>query len=510
MVNKRLVFHFYANEGWDDNIANICHFNCLKYFAHVFNEAIIVISYKDLSDDAIISVKKRFIDAMDDCKSVTFKVANNTSYYEAETFNEEIIKKLNILDGLVFFGHNKGISNVLDDDKSKTAILSWICGLYFWGLNFVDEMECELCTKLASIFYGPYLMWADYISNANHMWYAGTFYWVNVGRLNRQVKNKPVISDREYAEWFPGEVAGAYGLKSHGNKILNNSDLYRNWMYFAKSAALNEVEYEQFLSFKEMAMGFFKEYKYTVLTYNFGNYEIMREIQGKQDDVEYIYVTDDKTLTSNTWTIVYDEELEGLDIYEKVLRVRENMFKYCSTTTCIRIDASIWLIGSLDKFVDDFLMSNSDIGIMVHPERDNVFDEYDKWIELRGCDPKEKENVIAGLKENGCNLEMKGLYELGFMICFKSPYTQWFFWKYSTIIRDIISKYGKVRVDQVVFSAVFNTFSSLYPFPMSHACIQSDVLLSMEHNSPYTCVVHNIPETGCVKGVEKKLYKINA
>lgn len=508
-ITKRLVYHFYAGRGCLDNVANICHFRCLKYYSEVFDEAIIVIVCDDNLVEDANEIKKKFIDILN-TPNITFKIRQNNPYYEAGTFYDEIVDNPTPYGGLTFFGHNKGVSNVFDEDKSKTAILSWICALYYYGLNFTDEVEKELCSKPSSIFYGPYLMQDSYIANKYHLWYAGTFYWVNSERLKRN-RTIPVMCDREYAEWLPGEIGGIGTATSHGLIYLPDSDLYRNWKYYARNCADSEKEYEDYLWFKDRCTeGLVDEKRYTVLTYNFGGYEIMRELGAKLPDVEYIYVTDDPTLTSETWEVVYDESLDGLDVFEKVMRVRENPFKYCSTSLCIRIDASIEVLGSLDKLVDDFYMANKDIGVMVHPERDNAFDEYDKWISFRGCDPSEKEEVIESLKENGCDLSVKGLYETGFMIYMKSPYVKRFLGKYSKLIRNVVDNCGKIRVDQVVFSAALNTYRGVYVWPMSHDCIQSQYLQSMEHNSCFTCVVTNIPETGYLMGEEKKLYNLNA
>ena len=508
-VTRRLVFHFYANKGWQGNIANICHFNCLKHFSNVFDEATIVVCDGGAGEESISEAKHLFVDIFDSIP-VTVKTAQNTHYFEAETFYNEIVSKAGKLDGITFFAHNKGVSNVNDKDKSKTAILSWICGLYYYGLNFADEAEKELTADKRTTFYGPYLMTASYIKNKSNLWYAGTFYWVNAGRLLRNSDELPCIYDREYAERMPGDVLDREFLKTHNNRILIDSDLYRNWIYFAKLSSTSDDEYRGFLAFRDEMMGFFKdEPKYTVLTCNFGKYEIMREIRNKQDDVEYIYVTDDEDLTSDTWKIIYDHDLDGLTPIQKVQKVRENPFKYCSTTTCVRIDASIEVIGSLDNIVNDFHEANSDIGIMVHPERDNIFDEYDKWEEFRGLDTDEKGFVSKKLSELGCDTSVKGLYETGFMIYVNNEYVRNLLSMYSFVMGEINSEFGTVRVDQAVFSAVFNAFGNVYVFPMSHKCIQSNVLQSMEHNSCFTCIVKNIPDEGYVNGTMKKLYTIN-
>lgn len=505
-MNKRLVFHFYANNGWRDNIANICHFNCLNYFSHLFTDSVIVIVNDGLSSEELLEVKKKFIDVIKS-ETVIIKIAENTPFYEAATFYNEVIRN-DKYNGLIFFGHNKGVTNVLNSEYSKTSILSWICGLYYYGLNFANEAETELYSKPLGTFYGPFLMKDNYIGNKNHMWYAGTFYWVNQRRLLKNFDEIPSVFDREYAEWLPGELGNDDYLKSHGNVILDDSDLYHIWQYAARKSAKSEEEYSDFVEFKNKMTNFFKEYKYSVLTCNFGNYEIMREVTGKQDDAEYIYITDVPDLESKTWKIVYDSELDGLEPFQKVQKVRENPFKYCSTSICVRIDASIEVIGSLDKLVDDFLMTNSDIGIMVHPERNNIFDEYDKWEEFRGIDGTEKENIIPLLQQEGCDLSIKGLYETGFMLYVNSIYTKRFLQKYSEIIGKITGEIGRVRVDQAVFSAVMNKYGYLNVFKMSHQCIQSNSLQSMEHNSCFTCVVHNIPDTGYFKDNLIPLYQI--
>ena len=506
-MNKRLIFHFYANNGWRDNIANRCHFNCLNYFSDVFTDSVIVIVNDGLPDNEILEIKKKFVEVIKS-GTITVKVTGNTPFYEGNTFYNEVIIENEKYNGLIFFAHNKGVSNVDKKEISKNAVLSWICGLYYYGLKFEDEVERELCSNQRSTFYGPYLMKEDYINNKNHIWYAGTFYWVNPCRLFKNFDEIPKLFDREYAEWLPGELGNHDYLKSHGNIILQDSDLYHNWQYSASHSSLSEEEYNDFVSFKDKMTSFFKEYRYSILTCNFNKYEIMREISGKQDDVEYIYVTDDYDLKSDTWNIVYDKDLDGLESFQKVQKVRENPFKYCSTSTCVRIDASIEVIGSIDKLVDDFHRSNADIGIMVHPERDNIFDEYDAWASFRKMDGDEKERIIPLLENEGCNLSIKGLYETGLMICVNNVYTESFLSTYSKIMERLNVELGRVRVDQAVFSAVMNTYGFVNTFKMSHQCIQSKSLQSMEHCSCFTCIVHNIPSTGYFKGTMVNLYEI--
>lgn len=48
--------------------------------------------------------------------------------------------------------------------------------------------------------------------------------------------------------------------------------------------------------------------KYSILTYIIGDYEFPREILEKDPDTEYILVTDNPKIKSDTWTVVQLDE----------------------------------------------------------------------------------------------------------------------------------------------------------------------------------------------------------
>lgn len=82
--------------------------------------------------------------------------------------------------------------------------------------------------------------------------------------------------------------------------------------------------------------------KYSVLCYIINGYEDVKEIIQKDPDVEYILVTDDKNLKSNTWTVVYDENLLAFSsIFDRCYAIRFNIFKYCHTPICVYIDGNV-------------------------------------------------------------------------------------------------------------------------------------------------------------------------
>ena len=67
---------------------------------------------------------------------------------------------------------------------------------------------------------------------------------------------------------------------------------------------------------------------WSCVTYNFNNYELFYELPESviNDNAEYLYFSNDKTLTSSTWTIVYMECDD--DPFNTVCELRYHIFDY--------------------------------------------------------------------------------------------------------------------------------------------------------------------------------------
>lgn len=233
MIKHRLIFHFYAFWNWRENRAIQIHLECLKAFAHVFDEAIFVISVDVVTDkDLIREIEFELIKC--GFENVRFIVRQNNNYCEAETFYNDIIKKLDVLDGLTFFGHTKGITNysVFKED----SIDNWIIGMYYLSLNFMDEVDTEMIHKARNL-YGSFLTKMEDC----HYHYSGTFYWLNCQSLWNdyklgRVKFPEGCFNRNYAELFPVSLywgegsAFLEGKMAHERKYLyfNKVNLYEN------------------------------------------------------------------------------------------------------------------------------------------------------------------------------------------------------------------------------------------------------------------------------------------
>lgn len=249
MNTKRLVYHFYLSNDYCDNVANKVHFECLKYYASIFDEIVIVFACDDnLDSDLKEKASKYFLDILGCNGRITFKYVPNDIMREAQTFYDEIVTKMDILDGITFFAHNKGYSNVMDNSINTQSILEWIIGMYFMSLDDIDDVSKCLIDYPVPLFYGSYLMKDDAISNKYHAYYAGTFFWIHTMKAYNIVTYKkgmkmPVLYDRRYAELFPGNIGerteNAYELYGPTDEYLFNVDMY-NKSYTATEFLLSQ------------------------------------------------------------------------------------------------------------------------------------------------------------------------------------------------------------------------------------------------------------------------------
>jgi len=207
MIKKHLVFHFFIPDDYETNIAIKVHYGCLAKYCNVFDSAEFFIASTDMSKKYINDVKCNIINVFK-CKDIRFKEIENDPFFEARTFKENVIDKIDEMEEtMVFFGHTKGVRDVVMFQNNREFFLKWIYALYFYSLEFVREAEIKLFT----IFHGrPYVFWGSlplvYTDETNCI-LAGTFYWTNPMTLSKDIKNGEVelkrFNDRAFAEELP-------------------------------------------------------------------------------------------------------------------------------------------------------------------------------------------------------------------------------------------------------------------------------------------------------------------
>ena len=105
--------------------------------------------------------------------------------------------------------------------------------------------------------------------------------------------------------------------------------------------------------------------KYTIMTFNFGDYDCIREPLAIDPNATYLVVTDKAHRLDSAWTFINDKDLEGHDPIYSSFYVRFHPFKYTQNDIVIVIDGSIQLKKDLYCIVTEFEKSESSISLML-------------------------------------------------------------------------------------------------------------------------------------------------
>lgn len=250
---------------------------------------------------------------------------------------------------------------------------------------------------------------------------------------------------------------------------------------------------------------------YSILMYNFNDYEVMREPEELDPECEYIYVTDNQSLKSPKWQIVVDDSLDGLSAFDKCYRVRFNLFKYASTPICIYVDGSIQIHKSLRPLYDAFIKSNADIGLNIHPNRSTMDEEYKVWAECRNYPLFQQAKCYAMFNAAQYDTKYNGLYQGTVRICHNSELNR----KVDSVVFNMLKKLGTngiiERLDQTIYSFVLNKFfNNINVFPFSQQVFQSNYMTWMAHNTRTPWPYNNGPymQNGYVFNVMRPLFML--
>ena len=201
--------------------------------------------------------------------------------------------------------------------------------------------------------------------------------------------------------------------------------------------------------------------KYSILTYNIGGYEIMHPIKCKSEIAEYVYVTDNKELKSDDWTMVYVDNNNPADNFDLLWTIRYNPFVFVNTDVVMKIDGSMEIVGNTDELYNRFIEGDYNACVMIHPHRNTMLEEYGAWIQMRQY-PIEQANKCLGYMAamEGYDIEkFKGLYQYNFMIQRNDRYNRnWNSMTYALL--KYLAPINKAvdRLDQTIGSFVLNKY----------------------------------------------------
>ena len=130
---------------------------------------------------------------------------------------------------------------------------------------------------------------------------------------------------------------------------------------------------------------------YTCIT---GDYDNLIEIKNKEKNIDYYCFTNNKSIKSNTWNVIYiEEKLSNLLLARKIKILGHEIIN--------NYDIQLWMDASVefDKRILDFIKTyktNKDNFVCFkHGERKNILEEMDACLRFR----KERKDNINKLKE---------------------------------------------------------------------------------------------------------------
>ena len=470
-MKKRLVYHWYIPNVITEDIEKYLqlHKNCLRYYVNVFDEAVFMFA-KDagVSDETVGKTINDIISI--GFKQIRFFVKENDASREANTFMQLCADTLEMYkDDVTFFFHNKGLTHEFSE-----TISDWNAALYYFNLENVDLIINAITQDDEKFTSGILLTNNNRFSCKYHWVYSGAAYWMNNGKILKYLKDNNIElgpEERRSAEEFFGSIFDISHAHSIGNVFVDSWGDYRDFLNYHLRAIIDEESVNRFIEFRNRVAlnGIDTKKKYSIYTFNIGNYEKLHEVKNPSKNCEYIYVTDNKEISSSTWNVVYVENEHPEDNFKLCWDIRYNPFKYCNTDVVIRIDGTTQPVGDTDVIYNEFVSGDYDMGLFLHPLRPTMLEEYAAWEKYREYDRSQTVKALTFMKNEGYDIEnYKGMYQLNFIIHKRNKVNEDILMMTHALCRYLAPE-GKMvdRLDQTIMSFVINKyFTNLKVLPL--------------------------------------------
>ena len=225
--------------------------------------------------------------------------------------------------------------------------------------------------------------------------------------------------------------------------------------------------------------------KYSVLSFNFGGYDLLREPEEVDPDCEYVYVTDDKNLVSKTWNVVHTDRFSGKSPVYAAFYVRWHPFEFVHTDTCIVLDSSIKILKSLRVLADD-VKEHGDIGVILARSSGNkIFSNIGWWQRNRDLVEAEAEAAKSYAQKNLKADRYRGYVEAILRVTFKTKECQEIDTQVWNDCLALGTNGNPIRLDEVPLSAILQTkFRNMRIAKYDRRLIQCQTLMqTYEHKS---------------------------
>lgn len=145
----------------------------------------------------------------------------------------------------------------------------------------------------------------------------------------------------------------------------------------------------------------------TVYTAVFDGYDSLRDMISSGQNVRYVCFTDDRTLRSDVWEIIYvDREYDDPILESRKYKMLPHLF--INTEYSLYIDANVQFVMSPLDYVNQYLMGK-DMLFVPHPVRDCIYQEMATCILLNKDFPQRLVDQVSVYSNYNCP-EHSGLF----------------------------------------------------------------------------------------------------
>lgn len=242
--------------------------------------------------------------------------------------------------------------------------------------------------------------------------------------------------------------------------------------------------------------------KYSVIMYNFRGYEAVHPLPfTPSNDIEYIYVTDNTKIRDTTWNVIVDPALANLSPFEQCYAVRFNLFNYATGDVCLYIDGSMKICKDVLPLFNIFCKSDAKLGVMVHPERSTMWDEYITWVRSRNYPKGQAFKCLAYMQLNGYDINSyHGLYEGGIRFIRNDPDAKSLDHDCFLLLKHLGNGGTIERIDQTVYSYLLNTkYARLPLFAFSHKWCHTTFIRHCFHKTSTERPHGRFPSSGFIR-----------
>lgn len=250
------------------------------------------------------------------------------------------------------------------------------------------------------------------------------------------------------------------------------------------------------MHFNEKLTSFPSMKTYTVLSFNFNDYDKMRQPKVVDPDAHYVFVTDreprepsdiEKILSdgnpASRWTVKVDPRLSNTNPIYASYYVRYHPFEFADTDIVVVVDASVQINDSLAPIVEEFVKSGADYSPMLTSYRDDGKKMSFFRDRLRRVSQEEVTQMEEYISSKGQS-DWKGSIGCAFAIFRKTPVTSRFLSAVWDRLIDLGHSGIPNRMDEVILHKELYAFSrEIRLFITSIQIIQSTYMTYCKHNS---------------------------